>query len=103
MSTLVTPQIVLGPGLAGISLSPEEFDAIEEADRDYRYELINGRLIVTLPPLEAERDPNEELGYMLRYYRDSHPQGLTLDRTVPEQTVVTRTNRRRADRVIWTG
>src|SRR5438105_15877232 len=103
MSTIVTPKIVLGPQLAGISLAPEEFDAIEEANRDYRYELIDGRLIVTPPPLEAERGPNEDLGHRLLTYRDSHPQGSALDDTLPEQTVVTRGNRRRADRVIWTG
>ncbi len=103
MSTVVTPNLVLGPELAGISLTPEEFDAIEEADRDYRYELINGRLIVTPPPLEAERATNQELGFLLRLYRQEHPQGAALDATLPEQTVITRTNRRRADRVIWTG
>jgi len=103
MSTIAPPQIALGPELAGIFLTPEEFDAIEEADRDYRYELINGRLIVTRPPLEAERGPNEELGHRLLTYRDSHPQGSALDDTLPEHTVVTRSNRRRTDRVIWTG
>jgi Uma2 family endonuclease len=103
MSTVAPPHIVLGPKLAGIFLTPEEFDAIEEADRDYRYELINGRLIVTPPPLEAERGPNEELGYRLLNYRYAHPRGAALDATLPEQTVVTLTNRRRADRVIWAG
>jgi Uma2 family endonuclease len=103
MSTIASPPLVLGPALAGIFLTPEEFDAIEEADRDYRYQLINGRLIVTPPPLEAERGPNEELGRRLLNYRDLHPQGSALDDTLPEQTVVTRSNRRRADRVIWTG
>jgi Uma2 family endonuclease len=103
MSTIAPPRIVLGPELAGIFLTPEEFDAIDEADRDYRYELINGRLIVTPPPLEAERGANQELGHKLLNYRDSHPQGSALDDTLPEQTVITRSNRRRADRVIWTG
>jgi Uma2 family endonuclease len=103
MSTLAQSKLTLGPELAGTFLTPEEFDSIEEADRDYRYELINGRLIVTPPPLEAERDPNEELGHLLRSYRDSHPQGSMLDQTLSEQTVLTRTNRRRADRVIWAG
>jgi Uma2 family endonuclease len=103
MATVAPPQIVLGPELAGILLTPEEFDAIDEADRNYRYELINGRLIVTPPPLEAERGPNEELGHRLLSYRDAHPQESALDDTLPEQIVVTRTNRRRADRVIWTG
>ena len=83
MSTVAPPQIVLGPGLAGIFLTPEEFDAIEEVDRDYRYELINGRLIVTPPPLEAERGPNEELGRRMLNYRDFHPQGSALDDTLP--------------------
>jgi Uma2 family endonuclease len=103
MSTVAPSRIVLGPELAGIFLTPEEFDAVEEADRDYRYELIDGRLIVTPPPDEAERGPNEELGHRLLTYRDSHPQGSALDDTLPEQTVVTRANRRRADRVIWAG
>ena len=103
MTTLATARIVLGPELAGIALAPEEFDAIDEADSNYRYELINGRLIVTPPPLEAERDGNEELGFLLRLYRYQHPQGEAVDDTLPEQTVITRANRRRADRVIWTG
>ncbi len=104
MSTVhVKPRIVLGPELAGISLTLREFDAVEEVDENYRYELINGVLVVTPPALESERDPNEELGYLLRDYREHHPQGSILDKTLPEQTVRTRKNRRRADRVIWTG
>src|SRR6266849_4051479 len=78
MSTVVTPNLVLGPELAGISLTPEEFDAIQEADRDYRYQLINGRLIVTPPPLEAERATNQELGFLLRLYRHEHHRGMGL-------------------------
>ena len=52
LGTIAPPQLVLGPGLAGIFLTPDEFDAIEDVDRNYRYELINGRLIVSPPPLE---------------------------------------------------
>ncbi len=103
MTTLATSKIVLSPELAGIALTPEEFDAIDEADQNYRYELINRRLIVTPPPLEAERDGNEELGFLLRLYRYQHPQGAALDDTLPEQTIITQANRRRADRVIWAG
>jgi Uma2 family endonuclease len=103
MSAVAPPRIVLGPKLAGIFLTPEEFDAIDEADRDYRYELINGRLIVVPPPAEAERGANEELAHRLLNYRDMHPQGSALDDTLPEHTVIARSNRRRADRVIWTG
>jgi Uma2 family endonuclease len=83
-------------------MSPEEFDAIpaEAFDDRYRYELIRGVLIVSPYPSIGERDPNEELGYWLRLYRESDPRGKCIDGTVPEQTVPT-TNRRRADRVVW--
>jgi Uma2 family endonuclease len=103
MSTILTENLFLGPELAGIHLTPQEFDAVEEVDRNFRYELIDGRLIVTPPPLEPERDTNEELGFLLRLYKHQHPKGSALDKTLPEQTVITWTNRRRADRVIWAG
>lgn len=94
---------VIGLEHAGVLMAPDEFDAIEEWDDAYRYELIDGRLIVTPPPLEGERDPNEELGFLLRLYRETHPKGAALDKTLHEQTVRTLRNRRRADRVIWAG
>jgi Uma2 family endonuclease len=97
------PGLVLEPGLAGTLMTPDEFDAAEEGDDCYIYELINGVLVVTPLPLEAERDPNDELGHLLRTYRDQHPRGAGLDATLPEQTVRTATNRRRADRLIWAG
>jgi Uma2 family endonuclease len=104
MNILLSPTpLVLRAGMAGVRLSPEEFDAVICGDDGYRYELINGVLIVTPIPLEAERDPNEELGYLLRRYREDHPQGKTLEKTLFEHTVRTGTNRRRADRVIWAG
>jgi Uma2 family endonuclease len=96
-------KLVLRPALAGVRMTPEEFDAVTEAEPTFRYELINGVLIVTPPPLEGERSPNDELGYLLRSYREHDPRGAILDETLPEQTVQTRTNRRRADRVVWAG
>ena len=95
--------LVLTPDWNGALLTPEEFDAVEECDEDHVYELVNGVLIVTPPPLEGERMPNDELGYLLRLYRDHHPHGKALDETAYEQTVPTGRNRRRADRVIWCG
>ena len=95
--------IALGPELNGIRMTTEEFDAVEDYDRDYRYELIDGVLIVNPPPLEQERGPNDELGYLLRRYQEEHPQGGCLDATLPEQFVRTPDSRRRADRVIWAG
>ena len=104
MSVLETPIILkLAPELAGILLSPEEFDAVEECDELYNYELVHGVLIVAPPPAIGEREPNDQLGYLLRFYKAQHPQGAALDLTVPEHLIRTPDSRRRADRVIWTG
>ncbi len=103
MTTELAPKLVLGPRLAGTAMTPEEFDAVEEYDEDYCYELINGVLIVVPIPLAEETDPNEELGRWLRNYREQHPQGSALDKTLPQQYVRTPANRRLADRVIWAG
>ena len=103
MSAAVAEKLVLRPGMAGAMLTPREFDCAEWDGEGEIYELINGVLIVSPPPLEEERDPNEELGYLLRLYQEQHPKGAALDRTLPEQLIRTRRNRRRADRVIWAG
>lgn len=95
--------LIIGPDLAGTYMKPEEFDAAEDWDEGYRYELINGVLIVTPPPGEGERGPNDLLGYLLRVYQEQHPQGSALNYTVTEHTMTTGENRRRADRVIWAG
>ena len=95
--------LALGPEQNGIRMTPEEFDAATEWDELYVYELIDGVLVVNPPPLPAERGPNQELGRMLLDYRDAHPRGAALDDTLPEELIRTRTSRRRADRVIWTG
>ena len=87
----------------GMLMAPEEFDAVTDCDELYQYELIRGVLVVNPPPAESERDPNGELGYLLRFYRDSHPQGSSLDATLSEQYVYLADSRRRADRVIWAG
>jgi Uma2 family endonuclease len=93
---------LLGPASNGVLMTPRDFDRAEFIE-GWRYELINGVLIVTSTPLGNERDPNDELGHLLRTYQDTHPQGTALDATLPEHLVSTRSNRRRADRVIWTG
>jgi Uma2 family endonuclease len=95
----------IGPRSAGITMTPEEFDALdpEAFDDNFRYELINGVLIVSPYPGIGERDPNEELGHILRSYQEAHPQGSALDLTINEQTVPANANRRRADRVLWVG
>ncbi len=97
------PQFLLGPEHAGTMMTPEEFDAIEEYDENFCYELVHGVLVVTPRPLAEETDPNEELGGWLRNYQKGHPQGSALDMTLPQQYVGTPTSRRLADRWIWAG
>lgn len=104
MSTLQTEQpLILGLESAGILLTPEEFDAIEDYDESYRYELIHGVLVVNPIPLPEETSPNDLLGYLLQDYRYRHPQGSALDHTIPQQYIRTANGRRIADRVIWAG
>jgi Uma2 family endonuclease len=104
MST-VTPavrRLRLSPRSAGLLLTPAEFDRARFRE-GWRYELLNGVLVVSPIPSRKERDPNEELGYWLRQYRDSHPQGSSLDLTLAEEEIQTKQNRRKADRAIWAG
>lgn len=100
--TKPTPTTPYGPRDAGIPMTLDEFDAAE-FELGWRYEIIRGVLIVSPSPLEEERDANEELGHMLRNYRETHPQGRALDLTLPEHNLRTHTQNRRCDRVIWAG
>jgi Uma2 family endonuclease len=95
----------VGPRSAGILMTPEEYDALppHRWAEGYRYELINGVLVVSPRPLSAERDPNEDLGHLLRTYQDTNPQGKALDKTLPEQIVPGTPQRRYCDRAIWAG
>jgi Uma2 family endonuclease len=95
----------IGPRSAGRLMTPEEFDSTPESAwaRHFRYELINGVLVVTPPAGIGERGPNDYLGYLLLSYQEGHPRGGALDATAPEQTVATTENRRRADRALWAG
>src|SRR6266702_2606958 len=83
-------------------MTPREFDRAE-FEEGWRYELINGRLIVSPVPLENERDPNEELGRFLRNYGDTPSGQEFFNGTLPEHTVKIFDNRRRPDQVIWAG
>lgn len=104
MSTIpADPDIVLGPESAGILMTPEEFDAVEEYDECYTYELIHGVLVVNPIPSAEETGPNEFLGYLLLKHQNEHSQGRILDDTLPQQYIRTLTGWRIADRLIWTG
>ena len=95
----------IGLRSSGMLMTAEEFDSAPESAwvRHYRYELINGVLVVTPPVREAEASPNEDLGFLLRTYQETHPNGSSLDFTLNERTVPTTANRRRCDRAIWAG
>ena len=82
-------EIPLGPRDAGLPMDLDEFEAAE-FEEGFRYEVIHGILVVTPSPLAQERSMNEELGYWLRLYRDTHPQGSSLDDTLPEHTIRTK-------------
>jgi Uma2 family endonuclease len=92
----------LGPRSAGLLLTAAEFDRARFR-RGWRYELINGGLVVSPSLSRKERDPNEELGYLLRRYKEVDAGGSALDLSLPEETIETREDRRRVDRAIWAG
>ncbi len=98
-------KIRIGLRSSGLSMTAAEFDALPERafDRNYRYELIRGVLIVTPPAGIGERSPNEELGHLIWFHRETHPQGRLIDGSVFEQTLPGGENRRRCDRAIWVG
>ncbi|MFN0053723.1 MAG: Uma2 family endonuclease [Planctomycetales bacterium] len=94
-------RFAIGPGDNGIRMTPAEFDAIDDYNDLYRYELINGVLIVNAAPSRFERDPNEEMGRWIRNYQEQHP-GI-VQKTLAEEYVHVENGRRRADRAIWAG
>ena len=101
--TTKTKRIRLTEASNGMLMTPKEFDAVTDYDDLFVYELIHGVLIVSPIPGESERDPNEELGFLLRNHQYNHPQGSILDKTLSEQYIALPDSRRRADRVIWLG
>ena len=98
-----TKTVVLGFRMAGTLMTPAKFDAVTRYDERFRYELIHGVLVVSPVPLPQATGPNEKFGQLLLNYRDQHPQGLSLDYTLPEQYVFISDSRRRPDRLIWAG
>ena len=102
MSTDLAPSRPIGPWANGMLMTPEEFDTAAEWDPDFRYELVNGVLIVSPPADIGERGPSEYLGVILAMYKMNHPPGFHLDDTVFEETVATAVGRRHMDRAIWT-
>jgi Uma2 family endonuclease len=96
--------LVLDGNSNGYLMSREAFAAltVEDCDPRFRYELLNGVVIVSPPPSDGEAGPNDELGFLLRYYKLT-PQGQCLDDTLFEREVATSVGIRRVDRAIWIG
>jgi Uma2 family endonuclease len=99
----IRPITRLGADSNGMRMTKQEFRAVKDWDEHFRYELIHGVVIVAPPAAEGERGPNGELDYLLRLYRDTHPQGFAFDDSLFEQEIDTGDCIRRADRVIWAG
>lgn len=92
----------LGPECAGMQMTHAEFDAVDDWDPNYRYELLHGILVVSPAPSPGERSPNGVLEYLLRNYQRECPDS-TMDDTLFEHDVRTSAGTRRADRAIWAG
>lgn len=107
MSVVIEPAIevehAFGVDDNGRSMTTAEFDEATDWDEHYIFELVRGVLIVSPPPGAGERSSNDDLAYWFRTYQRNHPNGRLLDDTLPEQTIATRENRRRADRTVWIG
>jgi Uma2 family endonuclease len=101
-ATPKTRRLRLGPRSAGLLLTPAEFDRAWVLE-GWRYELINGVLVVSPTPSRRERGPNQTLGRWLENYQEGHPEGSALDATLPEEEIETKQNRRRMDRAICAG
>src|SRR4029453_9687650 len=82
----------------------EEFESLTEEDCDprFRYELINGVVIVNPTPGYFEIDANDELGRLLRNYQAT-PQGKVLEKALFGRGVRTKVGIRRVDRALWMG
>ncbi len=102
-TTAINSQLTLRGDCAGVRMTPDEFDATEQYDELFRYELIDGVLAVKAIPLEAQADPNELLGNLLYVYKTTHPHGTAIDLTLSERYINLPNSRRLADRVIWAG
>jgi Uma2 family endonuclease len=98
----VVHRLRLGPRSAGMLLIAAEFDRARFRE-GWRYELINGVLVVSPTPSRKERNPDDRLGQWLWNYQEQHPQGSSLDTALPEEMIEGKKNRRRADRAIWAG
>ena len=95
---------VLDGDSAGLLMTGAEFDAVEEVDPLYRYQLIRGVVVVSRRPVAAHERFVDIFGYLLRKHQFEHPNGAILDETLPGRYVRTEPDtRRQPDRAVWVG
>lgn len=92
----------IGADSAGIRMTPEEFDAIEDWDDNFRYELIHGVLVVSPPASRIEVDLVLELVHLLKCYSDTRSPD-PMDLVLSEQYMGLPDSVRRPDISIWIG
>ncbi len=95
----------LGICSSGILMTPEEFDNLPEYlfNKWWRYELINGVLVVTPPPAMPRWARMKNWATSSGTSRSIIRKARSSIVNLPEQTIYATSNRRRADRAIWTG
>ncbi len=91
----------LGPESNGMHMTREEFDAVEAWDERFRYELVNGVVLVRPIPPATERVKSDVLNYLLRSFMERWP-GV-IDEALPTQEVETPAGVRLCDQVVWSG
>ena len=87
----------------GLRMTPAEFDAVTDSDETFRYELVNGVVVVSPAPGDGHEAQIDALAGLLWVYKHQHSSGAALDDTLPGRYVATSRRRRRADRVLWCG
>lgn len=103
MRELLSDTKRLNGGSAGMRMSVEEFKAIDDVEPGFRYELIDGVVVVTPPPGPSHANSGDELGYLLRLYAETHSKGKCIDGNLPEFELITGRSVRRTDRCLWVG
>jgi Uma2 family endonuclease len=106
MSAIESPREKwIGADSAGVRMTPEEFDSFEEGEWDelYRYELVNGVLVVRELESDEICDLNQRLGNEFWLWMRNEDRAHEQFRTLPNRYLYLKRSRRLVHRMIWTG
>jgi len=106
MSTVeTTPARWIGADSAGVRMTPEEFDSFEEGEWDelYRYEFVNGVLVVRELESDEICDLNQRLGNEFWLWMRNEDRAGEQFRTLPNRYLYLKRSRRLVHRMVWTG